>query len=169
MTPALAGEVAALLSRGSLPKLPLSGQGGAGEILWAGPLFAELAEGFQLGEKDALSLVNGSPAASALIADAALAMRRRLDLAERIFARGRGNQAPLEAHDAVFESCGRSHEADGVSTTLSCAMAALTGGLPSAGQLSDPPAGDRLVSPRDRAGRGIAESSLQSVTDNPCF
>ena len=104
VTPALASEVAALLSRGPLPELSLSGQGGAGEILWAGPLFAELAEGFPLGEKDALSLVNGSPAASALIADAALAMRRRLDLAERIFALSvEAIKAPLEAYDAVFE------------------------------------------------------------------
>src|SRR5688572_6411444 len=75
VTPGLAAEVAAMLNGAALPKVSISGQGGAGEILWAGPLFIEIAERFDLGEKDSLSLINGSPAATALIADAALAMR----------------------------------------------------------------------------------------------
>src|SRR5690349_16749864 len=104
ITPDLASESAALLDRGDLVKVSISGQGGGGEILWAGPLFIEVAEQFSLGEKDSLSLVNGSPAASAFIADAALAMRRRLDLVERVFAlSAEAIKAPLEAYDAVFE------------------------------------------------------------------
>ncbi len=92
------------------PQVSIAGQGGAGEILWMAPLIIELAEKFSLGEKDALSLINGSPAASALIADAAIAMRRRLDLAERVFAlSAEAIKAPLEAYDAgIRRSVGRS-------------------------------------------------------------
>jgi histidine ammonia-lyase len=173
VTPALAGEVAALLSRGKLPELPLSGQGGAGEILWAGPLFVELAEGFPLGEKDALSLVNGSPAASALIADAALAMRRRLDLAERIFALSvEAIKAPLEAYDAVFESLwGDPHEADALRRLR---LLLRDGG--SDRRSYQAPVSYRIL-PRVigqfrrviAQAEELAESSLQSVTDNPLF
>ena len=173
VTPALAGEVAALLSRGPLPELPLSGQGGAGEILWAGPLFAELAEGSALGEKDALSLVNGSPAASALIADAALAMRRRLDLVERVFALSvEAIKAPLEAYDAVFESLwGDPYEAEALRQ-----LRLLLRDAGSERRSYQAPVSYRIL-PRVigqfrrviAQAEEIAESSLQSVTDNPLF
>jgi histidine ammonia-lyase len=173
VTPALAGEVAALLSRGPLPELPLSGQGGAGEILWTGPLFVELAEGFPLGEKDALSLVNGSPAASALIADAALAMRRRLDLAERVFALSvEAIKAPLEAYDRVFESLwGDPHEAEALRQLRSL----LRDGSADRRRYQAPVSYrilPRVVGQFRRViaqAEEIAESSLQSVTDNPLF
>lgn len=173
VTPELAVEVAALLDGSALPKVSIAGQGGAGEILWAGPLFAELAERFPLGEKDALSLVNGSPAASALIADAALAMRRRLSLVETIFAlSAEAIMAPLEAYDLAFEALwGDPHEAEALRRLRSL----LHGGekkrrpyqapvsyriLPRVlGQLR------RVIAEAEE----IAESSLQSVTDNPVF
>jgi histidine ammonia-lyase len=44
VTPDLAIEVAALLNGAKLPMVSIAGQGGAGEILWAGPLFAELED-----------------------------------------------------------------------------------------------------------------------------
>jgi histidine ammonia-lyase len=66
--------------------VPARGQGGAGEILSLSYLFLPLTQHVELAEKDMLSLINGSPAASALIADAALAARSRLELVADIFA-----------------------------------------------------------------------------------
>ena len=81
------------------------GQGGAGEILSAWRrCFYRLAERFPLGEKEALALINGSPCATALIADAVIAMERRLALAEQVLAlSAEAIKAPLEASRREFE------------------------------------------------------------------
>lgn len=173
VTPALAAEVAAMLSGRGLPKVPISGQGGAGEILWAGPLFIEIAERFPLGEKDALSLINGSPAASAFIADAALAMRRRLDLAESIFALStEAIRAPLEAYDAAFEDLwGDPHEAE----ALRRLRLLLQDGDAERRRYQAPVSYRILPRVIGQFRRVIAQAeeiavgSLQSVTDNPVF
>ena len=73
ISPELAAAVAGLLDGRKLPEVSLEGQGGAGEILGLAPLFNGLAERFELGEKECLALINGSPCASALLADSALA------------------------------------------------------------------------------------------------
>lgn len=86
ITPAVAEAVAAMLDGGPLPQVPARGQGGAGEILSLAPLFHAVAQNVPVAEKDVLSLINGSPAASALSADAALAAERRLALAAEVFA-----------------------------------------------------------------------------------
>lgn len=86
MTPAIAQAVAEMLDGRELPKVPARGQGGAGEILSLAPLFHHLAHHPAIGPKDVLSLINGSPAAAALVADTALAARRRLNLATEVFA-----------------------------------------------------------------------------------
>ena len=173
VTPDLAVEIAALLSRGELPKVPISGQGGAGEILWAGPLFIEAAEQFPLAEKDSLSLVNGSPAASAFVADAALAMRRRLELVEQVFALStEAIMAPLEAYDAAFEELwGDRYEAEALSHLR---FLLRDGGSKRRGYQA--PVSYRIL-PRVigqfrrviAQAEEIAQSSLQSVTDNPVF
>jgi histidine ammonia-lyase len=98
VTPALAEAVAGLL-QGKLPPVAMEGQGGAGEIVGLAPLFVGLAERFELKEKEALALVNGSPIASAMAADGALAARRRLALVEEVFALSvEAFKAPLEAY-----------------------------------------------------------------------
>jgi len=173
VTPELAVEVAALLKGPNLPKVSIGGQGGAGEILWAGPLFVELAERFPLGEKDALSLVNGSPAASALIADAAIAMRRRLSLVEKIFAlSAEAIMAPLEAYDPAFEELwGDPYEAEALQQLRSL----LRGGGKERRPYQAPVSYrilPRVIGQLRRAiaqAEEISESSLQSVTDNPVF
>src|SRR4029077_12605154 len=86
VSPQLAAAIAGLLGGEALPKVAMTGQGGAGEITGLAPLFNAVAERFELGEKEMLALVNGSPCASALIADAALAGRHRLALTEEVFA-----------------------------------------------------------------------------------
>ena len=112
-TPRIALAVAAMLDGGPMPVVPASGQGGAGEILALYPLFAALASRFDLEVKERGSLINGSPAAAALIADAALAARRRIHLAQRVFALSiEAFRAPLEHYDAALEVLwGDEHEA----------------------------------------------------------
>lgn len=86
VTPALAEAVAAMLDGEPLPPVPTRGQGGPGEILSLSHLFLGLSEKHEMAPKDMLSLINGSPAASALVADVALAAHGRLEIAEKIFA-----------------------------------------------------------------------------------
>jgi histidine ammonia-lyase len=86
VSPAVAQKVVDMLSGSSLPYVPARGQGGAGEILSLSHVFLEASKTWPLAEKDMLALVNGSPAASALTADAALATAPRLQLALEVFA-----------------------------------------------------------------------------------
>ncbi|CAN5165787.1 hypothetical protein BH10PSE7_BH10PSE7_10360 [soil metagenome] len=75
-TPRIVLAVAAMLDGQPMPSVPSSGQGGAGEILALYPLFAGLSARFELEVKERGSLINGSPCAAALVADAALAAGR---------------------------------------------------------------------------------------------
>ena len=86
LSPHVAEAVVAMLDGGPLPPVPARGQGGAGEILSLSHLFLPLTQTVELAEKDMLSLINGSSAATALVADAALAARSRLELVADIFA-----------------------------------------------------------------------------------
>ena len=173
VTPGLAAEVAGLLQSGKLPEVSLEGQGGAGEILWMGPLIIAIAERYPLAEKEALALINGSPAASALIADAAIAMRRRLDLAERIFAlSAEAIKAPLEAYDAALEELWEDeHEA----ASLRRLRELLAGGAKERRPYQAPVSYrilPRVLGQFRRAvaqAEEIAASSLRSVTDNPVY
>ena len=103
-SPRIARAVADMLGGEAMPAVASAGQGGAGEILALYPLFAGLSTRFVLEVKERGSLVNGSPCAAALLADAALAARRRLRLALRTFALSiEAFRAPLEHYDAALE------------------------------------------------------------------
>lgn len=86
LSPHVADAVVDMLKAKPMPVVPARGQGGAGEILSLSYLFLDLTKTLDLGEKDMLSLINGSPAATALVADAALAARQRLEVAADVFA-----------------------------------------------------------------------------------
>ena len=86
ITPAIGNMVAAMLDGGPLPEVPALGNGCPGEIQALGHLFRYLGTDDDFHEKDALSLINGSPCGTALIADGALAARRRVELATEVFA-----------------------------------------------------------------------------------
>ena len=91
--------------RGSDAGGPGAGQGGAGEILALYPLFADLSARFVLEVKERGSLINGSPCAAAFLADAALAARRRLRLAEQTFSLSiEAFRAPLEHYDPALDA-----------------------------------------------------------------
>ncbi len=88
-----------------LPVVPSKGNGGSGEILALSHLFGPLIESADLGEKEGLALINGSPCAAALVADAAIAADRRLRLAYDVFAMSvEAFQAPLDAYDEALET-----------------------------------------------------------------
>ena len=103
-TPRIAEAVVQMLDGGPLPPIAAAGQGGAGEILALYPLFADLSRAFDLQVKERGSLINGSPCAAALVADAALSSRRRLQLVLQTFALSiEAFRAPLEHYDAALE------------------------------------------------------------------
>lgn len=105
VSPELAEAVAAMLERERQPEVPALGNGCPGEILALSHLFHALGSGLELGEKESLSLINGSPCASALVADAALAARRRLALAYLVFALSiEALKAPLGHYDSALDA-----------------------------------------------------------------
>jgi histidine ammonia-lyase len=171
-TPRIARAVAAMLDGGPLPAVPASGQGGAGEILALYPLFAELAGRFELEVKERGSLINGSPCAAALIADAAIAARRRLELAIETFALSiDAFRAPLEHYDEALESLWGDEDEAAV-------LRSLRGCLGDAGgrRHYQAPVSYRIV-PRvlGHAHRAVvaaeraARISLASISDNPVY
>ncbi len=104
-TPRIAQAVAQMLDGGPMPPVAAAGQGGAGEILALYPLFAELSMRFELEVKERGSLINGSPCAAALLADSAIAARRRVQMALKTFALSiEALHAPLEHYDEALEA-----------------------------------------------------------------
>lgn len=169
----LAEAVAAMLDGPPLPAVPMDGQGGAGEVQALGPLFIALAAGRSLGEKEALALINGSPCASALIADAALAAARRVALAERVFAlSAEAIKAPLDAYDAALDALWEDpHEA----ASLGALRRLMAGGAAERRPYQAPVSYrilPRLLGQFRRAAAQAAEAaaiSLRAVSDNPVF
>ena len=172
-TPRMALAVAAMLDGEPMPAVPSSGQGGAGEILALYPLFAELTSRYELEVKERGSLINGSPCAAALVADAALAARRRVRLVEKVFALSiEAFRAPLEHYDAALDALwGDEHEA--------AALRGLREFLVGAGdgrRNYQAPVSYRIV-PRilGHAHRALATAeraatvSLASISDNPVY
>ena len=171
--PALALAVAAMLDGGPLPAVPARGNGGSGEILALGHLFGELADGLDLEPREKMALINGSPCAAALVADAALGGRARLALAERTFALSvEAIRAPLDGFaPELGELWGDEHEA----AALASLGTLLEGGAPER-QAHQGPVSHRVlprVLGRVREAQGHAErtadGSLSAVTDNPVF
>jgi histidine ammonia-lyase len=171
--PIVAQAVADMLDGRPLPQVPLQGNGGAGEVLALSHLFMHIGERIELREKEGMALINGSPCAAALVADAALAARHRLRLAVEVFALSiEAFRAPLEAYSAPLEELwGDEHE----TAALRALRTSLQGADP-ARRSYQAPVSYRIV-PRvlGQAYRALdaaekaAEISLRSVTDNPVF
>jgi histidine ammonia-lyase len=169
----LIAAVAGLLDGGPLPAVPARGHGGSGEILALAHLFGPLMESTPLAEKEGLALINGAPCAAALVADAALAARRRLQLAYEVLALSiEAFRAPLEAYDvALDELWGDEHEALALR-----GVRALLEGAAGPRRPHQGPVAFRIV-PRvlGSAERAVAAAeraaavSLRSVSDNPVY
>ena len=171
--PELATAVTAMLSEGSLPEVPVIGNSGAGEILALGHLFAELGRSFGLEEKEHLALINGSPCSAALIADAALAARRRIEIAKELLAlSAEAFKAPHEAYDAALvQLWSDSAEAEALGALRMLMAGGTTERRPYQAPVSFrivPRILGRAIRARDAAVRA-AEVSLASVTDNPVY
>ena len=171
--PALAAAVAALLDGGPLPAVPARGNGGSGEILALGHLFGDLAERMELEPREKMALINGSPCAAALVADAALAGQGRVALAERVLAlSAEAIRAPLDAFSPELGALwGDEHE----TRALESLTALLAGGAGER-QAHQAPVSHRVlprVLGRLREAQAHAErtaaGALASVTDNPVF
>ncbi|HTV97016.1 MAG TPA: aromatic amino acid lyase [Steroidobacteraceae bacterium] len=171
-TPRIAQAVAAMLDGAPMPAVAASGQGGAGEILALYPLFAELSKRFDLEVKERGSLINGSPCAAALIADTAIAARRRLQLALETFALSiEAFRAPLEHYDAALESLWGDEDEAAVLRSLRSYLGDVSGR-----RNYQAPVSYRIV-PRilGHAHRAVSAAehaagvSLASISDNPVY
>jgi histidine ammonia-lyase len=106
----VAERVAALLE-GPMPRVPLDGQTGTGEVLPMAHVLAGLRrDDLHEGEEEAL--LGGAPCSAALAADTAISARHRLEHAEAICALSiEAFGAPLGAYDeALDELWGDPHE-----------------------------------------------------------
>lgn len=171
-TPRIARAVAAMLDGEPMPAVAASGQGGAGEILALYPLFAQLAAGLELEVKERGSLINGSPCAAALIGDAAIAARRRLQLAIETFALSiEAFRAPLEHYDEALEALWGDEDETAVLRSLRRYLGDAGGRRPYQAPVSYRIVprvlghAHRAVSAAERA----AQISLASISDNPVY
>ena len=174
VSPEIAQGVAAMLAGDGLPAVPVQGQGGAGEILSLSHLFAGLAERMKPASKDVLCLINGSPSATGLVTDAALAADRRFDLAARVFALSfEAFNAPLSHLDSALGDYWNNPHDGWALGRLRELVGAGHGGERRPYQA---PVSYRIV-PRmlGQARRAatmaaeVAQESLQAVTDNPVW
>lgn len=165
--------IAEMLNEGPVPSVPAQSNGGSGEILALGTLFFDLSDRLELTAKERMALLNGSPCAAALVADAALAGRQRLERAEQVFALVADLvAAPREHYAPEFEDLwGDQHE-----TAALRSLRALLG--PGAGSEQPHQAAVSVrILPRvlgaaryaQAQAEGAARDSLASVTDNPVY
>ena len=172
VSPHVAEGVAAMLADPLQPLIPARGQGGAGEILSLSHLFVRLASKSSLGEKDMLSLLNGSPAASALIADVALSAQTRLNIATEVLALGAEAFNVPRGHFAIeLETYWNNpHDAWALRTLREL----IEGSQNDARRPYQTPVSIRIL-PRilgqarlaTRAAETVAQQSLAAITDNP--
>jgi len=174
-SPRLLEGLTRLLNDGPMPTVPRQGQGGPGEILVLYTLFAGLAETMDLEAGERGALINGSPAAAAVMADAVLVAERRLALAERVMALAiAAFNAPAEHYEPVLgELLGGAHNRAAFENLASLldGFEALAPSRP-----HQAPVGFRIVphvlgqahAALDH-GRALAEQSLSAVTHNPIF
>lgn len=172
-SPRIAQAVASMLDGAPMPPVAAAGQGGAGEILALYPLFAQMSTAFELEVKERGSLINGSPCAAALIADSAIAARRRLRLAFKTFALSiDAFKAPLEHYDAALDALwGDKDEA----AALQALRAYLLGTADDRRNYQAPVSYrivPRVLGHAHRAAAAAAHAatvSLSSISDNPVY
>ena len=170
--PSVAEAIAAMLNGRTLPPVPRRGQGGSGEIIPLGHLFGP-ARGIATEPKARNALVNGSPSAAALVADAVLAAEARLELAADAFALSiEAIRAPLENYSSALDGLWD----DWAETEALQALRARLVGAGGERRSYQTPVSWRIV-PRvlgqaHRAvgqARQVASTSLAAVTDNPVY
>lgn len=172
--PVVAEQIAAMLDR-PLAEVPMAGEVGAGEIVPLAHVMSTFRDAdLELEEGEPMALVNGSPCSAALAADAAIRSRRRLSVAEAVFALSiEAFEAPLEAYDASLKDLWRDRFE---SRSLDALGAWLDGASREGRRPFQAPVSYRIL-PRvlGQAHRAVATleevaaTSLASVTDNPVY
>ena len=170
--PQVAERVAAML-RSPMPRVPLGGQAGPGEVLPMLYLTRAIGD-LALEEGEGMALINGSPYSTAVLADTAIRARNRLAHAELLFALAMDAlRAPAEAYDEALEDLWADHHQAGALRSLRLLLAGADG----TGRLGhQAPVSFRIV-PRllGEARRAVAEAeraaavALRSVTVNPVY
>jgi histidine ammonia-lyase len=170
--PEVAGRVAALLGS-PLPRVPLDGQAGPGEVLPMLHLMSAASD-LALEEGEGMALVNGSPYSTAVLADTAVRARHRLAHAERVFALSiDAFRAPLDAYDQALEELWEDQHQAAALRSLRGHLA----GADTSGRLGhQAPVSFRIV-PRlaGEARRAVAQAeqaaaaALRSVSVNPVY
>jgi histidine ammonia-lyase len=168
-----AHAVANMLDASQLPAVAAQSNGGSGEVLALGSLFFELSTRLSLTAKERMALINGSPCAAALIADVALAGRRRIEFAESVFALVAEVAGVPDDHYAaeLGELWGDEHEAAALRS-----LRELLAGSDRVRQRHQASVSLRIL-PRvlgaarraQAAAERAANVSLSAVTDNPVY
>lgn len=168
-----AQAVANMLDASQLPAVAAQSNGGSGEVLALGSLFFELSTQLSLTAKERMALINGSPCAAALIADVALAGRRRIEFAESVFALVAEVAGVPDDHCAaeLGELWGDEHEAAALRS-----LRELLAGSDRVRQRHQASVSLRIL-PRvlgaarraQAAAERAANVSLSAVTDNPVY
>jgi histidine ammonia-lyase len=174
-TPRLAEEIAGLLNARAHPVVGQQGQGGPGEILALYTLFADLSKKLDLEPGERGALINGSPGASALLADATLVAERRLLVAQKVLALAIvAFNAPMEHYETVVGNLlGGSHNRDAF-TGLAKLLDGMADLAPPRGYQA--PVSYRIVpyvlGQAEHAvvtARDLAGEAMASVTHNPIY
>ncbi len=171
----LVRAVAAQLDGRPVAAVPRYGHGGSGEIVALGWVFGDLGSELELQVKESMALINGSPCASALIADATLVAEHVVARAEAVFglAAAAFGVAPAVYHARLDELWGDPYQA----RALKLLREQLDGaGSPGDEEHPQPPVSFRIL-PRVLGnahrvvaqGREVAEVALPAVSDNPTF
>jgi histidine ammonia-lyase len=172
--PELAVAVASMLDGRPLPHVPMTGNGGSGEVIALAHLFSGVPDevgGTEL--KEPMELVNGSPCAAAMLADCALRGQRMLGLAHHVFGlSAEAILAPLGAYDEALEDLwGDEYEA----AALRTGRALLRGGTEQRRSYQAPVSWRILPRVMGHFHRAVARAergaaiSLRSVSDNPVY
>jgi histidine ammonia-lyase len=179
VTPGLVQAVAARLDGRPLPEVPRYGHGGSGEIVALGWVFGDLGAERELQLRESMALINGSPCASALVADATLAAEQVVARAEAVFglAAAAFGVSPAIYHPRLDELWGDPHQARALAVLRDQLKgAAPPGGGDGGAGHPQPPVSFRIL-PRVLGnahrvvaqGREVAETALRAVSDNPTF
>ena len=172
VTPELVVAVADTLQE-PLPRVPLLGNTSAGEIIPLSHLFAGLSQSVDFAEKETLALINGSPCATAVMADVVLSTEARLQLTLDIFALSvEALAAPLEAYDEVLDPlCGDPH----LVWVMEQLRQRVAGAQPQRRAYQAPVSWRILPQVIGQAVRAhgqlmqLASTALQAVSDNPVY
>ena len=170
--PEVAERIASMLA-GPMPRLPESGQVGAGEILPLFHVMSAIPQG-DYEEGEPMAVINGSPVSAGLAADVALTSERRLAQATAVFALSiEALGAPLDAYDPTLaRACADRH----VTASLRRLSRLLRGASRRGRRTYQAPVSWRILpqvlGAAERAVetmRDVAETSLASITDNPVY